>query len=117
MANSKKGTAQVKPVTPKQQVAKAHGSKAALVDAILALYDPADGSKGKLLRVANSKLLTHLHNTKRMVAMFGSRANAVAAVLKLKFPNGAPEGEAAKVGAFAPWRLMDLYRQLSGKTK
>lgn len=118
MANSKKGTAQIKPVTPKQQVAKQFGGKEALVDAIVALYDAPDGSKGKLKQVSNTRLMSHLHNTKRLVAKFGSRSSAVSAILKLKYPKGeVPQSEQDKFGKFAPWRLMDLHRQLSGETK
>ncbi len=118
MANSKKGTAQIKPVTPKQQVVKQFGTKTALVEAIIALYDAPDGSKGKLQQGSNTKLMSHLHNTKRMVAKFGNRSSAVAAVLKLKYPKGeTPQSEQTKFAAFSPWRLMDLHRQLSGETK
>ncbi len=118
MANSKKGTAQVKPFTPKQNVAKQFGTKKALVDAIVGLYDAPDGSAAKLQQSSNTKLLSHLHNTKRLVAKFGSRANAVAAILKARFPKGnAPESEQAKLAGYSPWRLMDLYRQATGETK
>ena len=50
MANSKKGTAQVNPPTPKQRVEKQFGSKSALVDKILALYDAPEGSRSKLMQ-------------------------------------------------------------------
>lgn len=118
MANSSKGTKQVNPPTPKQKVAKQFGSKQSLVDAIVALYDAPEGSATKLKQASNTRLLSHHHNTKRMVAKFGSRANAVEAVLKLKYPKGnVPEAEKAKVAGYAPWRLMDLHRQLTGETK
>lgn len=118
MANSKKGTAQIKPVTPKQKVAKQYGGKEALVDAIIALYDAPEGSKGKLRQTSNTRLLSHHHNTKRLVAQFGSRQKAVAAILALKYPKGhVPDSEQAKIGGYSPWRLMDLHRQVSGKAK
>lgn len=118
MANSKKGTAQVVQVTPKQSVIKEFGSKTKLVAAIVALYDAADGSAAKLQQASNTRLLSHHRNTKRMVAKFGSRAKAVEAILKAKYPKGeVPQAEQAKVAGFPPWRLMDLHRQLTGETK
>lgn len=114
--NSKKGTKQVNPPTPKQRVQKQFGSKDALVDAIVALYDAPEGSKSKLKQVSNTKLMTHHHNTQRMVKQFGSRDKLADAIIAAKFPKGgAPEGEKAKLLGFSPWRLMDLYRQVAGK--
>ena len=112
MANSKKGTAQVNPPTPKQKVEKQFGSKAALVDKLLALYDAPEGSRAKLMQTANSKLATHLHNTQRMSKEFGSRDGTITAILALRYPKGnAPDGEKTKLEAFSPWRLMDAHRQ------
>ena len=118
MANSSKGTAQVVPVTPKQKVAKQFGSKKELVQAIVALYDAPEGSATQLGQTSNTRLLSHHHNTKRLVAKFGSRANAVAAILKARFPKGnPPDSEQTKLAGYSPWRLMDLYRQATGETK
>lgn len=112
MANSKKGTAQVNPPTPKQKVAKQFGSKGALVDKILALYEAPEGSRAKLLQTANSKLITHLHNTQRLRKELGGTDGAVTAILALRYPKGnAPEAERAKLLGMSPWRLMDLHRQ------
>jgi len=118
MANSKKGTAQVNPPTPKQVVEKKFGSKAALVDKILALYDASEGSRAKLMQTANSKLVTHLHNTERMAKLFGSRAGTITAILALRYPKGnAPESEQTKLEKFSPWRLMDAHRQATTAKK
>lgn len=112
MANSKKGTAQVNSPTPKQKVEKQFGSKSALVDKILAMYDAPDGSRAKLMQTANSKLVTHLHNTERMQKQFGTRDGTITAILALRYPKGnAPDGEKAKLEKFSPWRLMDAHRQ------
>lgn len=112
MANSKKGTAQVNPPTPKQQVDKKFGSKGKLVDKLLGLYSAADGSRSKLMQTSNTKLLSHLHNTQRMVKDFGSVDGAVTAILALRYPKGnAPAAEKAKLDGSSPWKLMDLHRQ------
>lgn len=116
--NSKKGTKQVVPVTPKQKVIKQYGSKEALVDALIALYDAPEGSKARLKQVSNSKLMTHFHNTQRLMKQFGSRAAAVDAILSARFPKGGvPDGERDKLLGYNPWRLMDLVRQATGKAK
>ncbi len=117
MANSKKGTKQVNPPTPKQRVEKQFGTKAALVDKIIALYDAPEGSRAKLMQTANSKLVTHLHNTDRLIKQFGSREGAVTAILALRYPKGAPESEKTKLSAFSPWRLADAYRQATTAKK
>lgn len=118
MANSKKGTAQVNPPSPKQQVGKKFGSKKQLVEAILGLIgDAPEGSQSKLMQTANSKLMSHHHNTQRMVKQFGNRGGAIDAILGLRFPKGAPEAEKAKLERFSPWRLMDLHRQATDAKK
>jgi len=115
---SNKVEKQINPATPKQKMLKQHGSKDALVDAIIALYDAPEGSKGKLKQVSNSKLMTHLHNTKRMVAQFSTRIGVIDAILAARYPHGnAPAGEKTKLLAAPPWRLMDLHRQVTGTVK
>lgn len=112
MANSKKGTKQVNPPGPKAQVASKFGGKAALVDQILnALGDAPEGTRGKLMQTSNSKLMSHAHNTQRMVSQFGGKDGAITAILAIKHPKGAPDGERQKLEAFSPWRLMDQHRQ------
>jgi hypothetical protein len=112
MANSKKGTKQVNPPGPKAQVAAKFGGKAQLVESILsALGDAADGSRGKLMQTSNSKLISHAHNTQRMVSQFGSKEATITAILAVRYPKGAPDGERTKLEAFSPWRLMDQHRQ------
>jgi hypothetical protein len=112
MANSKKGTAQINPPTPKQIVADKFGGKNQIVDSILALYDAPEGSRGKLKQVSNSKLLSHLRNTDRLIKQFGSRQGAVDAILAIKYPKGnAPESEKTKLAAANPWKLADQLRQ------
>jgi len=112
MANSKKGTKQVNPPTPKAKVAKQFGGKGQLVDAILAAIPGApEGSRSKLMQTANSKLISHHRNTQRLVHEFGSVDGAVTAVLALRFPKGASDVERAKVEGQSPWRLMDMHRQ------
>ncbi|MFZ4576973.1 MAG: hypothetical protein ACOYOB_01155 [Myxococcota bacterium] len=112
MANSKKGTKQQAAITPKQKVAKAFGSKAALVDKIIALIgDAPEGSRSALNQVSNSRLISHHRATARMVELFGSRDGAITAVLAVRFPKGAPEGERARLEGLSPWRLMDTHRQ------
>lgn len=112
MANSKKGTKQVNPPSPKQIVAAKFGGKNQIVDAILALYDAPEGSRGKLKQVSNTKLLSHHRNTERLIKQFGSRQGAIDAILAVKFPKGnAPDSEKAKLAAANPWKLADLHRQ------
>ncbi len=112
MANSKKGTKQVNPPGPKAKVASKFGGKGQLVDAILnALGDAPDGSRAKLMQTSNSKLISHQHNTERMVKQFGNKDGIVTAILAVRYPKGAPEGERTKLEAFSPWRLMDQHRQ------
>ena len=112
MGNSKKGTKQVQPPTPKAQVAKAFGNKGDLVDAIIKLIgDAPDGTRSALMQVSNSRLLSHHHNTQRMAKQFGTRDGVITSILTIKYPKGAPEGERAKLEVFSPWRLMDAHRQ------
>lgn len=114
--NSKKGTAQVNPATPKQIVAKKFGTKDTLVDAVLAMYDAPEGSRGKLKQCSNSTLMSHHHNTQRMVKQFGTRQGAIAAILKVVYPkDNAPDSVKAKYASYSPWRLMDLARQYVSK--
>lgn len=113
--NSKKGTAQVNPATPKQIVAKKFGTKDTLVDAILGMYDAPEGSRGKLKQCSNSTLMSHHHNTQRMVKQFGTRQGAIDAILKVIYPkDNAPDSVKAKYAGYSPWRLMDLARQHVG---
>lgn len=112
MANSKKGTKQIVATTPKQKVNAQFGSKAQLVDKILNLVsDLPSGSKAKLMQASNTKLMSHHHNTQRLVDTFGSKSKAIDAILAKRFPKGAPEGERAKLEGASPWKLMDLHRQ------
>lgn len=112
MANSKKGTKQVNPPAPKQQVIKTFGGKTQLVDAIIGMLgDAPEGTRGKLMQASNSKLISHHHNTTRMVKDFGSKDGVVTAILATRFPKGAPQGEREKLEPQSPWRLMDLHRQ------
>ncbi len=118
MANSPKGTKQVNPPAPKALVNKQFGSKAQLVDAILSLIgDAPEGSRSKLMQTPNSKLLSHHHNTQRLVKQFGSKSGAIDAILAARFPKRAPDGERAKLEKFNPWRLMDHYRQATDAAK
>jgi hypothetical protein len=118
MGNSKKGTKQVNPPTPKQRVGSKFGNKGALVDAILGLIGTApDGSRAKLMQAPNSKLLSHHRACERMSKQFGNKDGVVTAILALRYPKGAPQGERENLEKHSPWRLMDLHRQAAGKAK
>jgi|ETNmetMinimDraft_26_1059896.scaffolds.fasta_scaffold62318_1 hypothetical protein len=119
MANSKKGTAQVNPPTPKQRVNAAYGSKSALVDEIIALIGAGDRDvRGKLMQVSNSRLMSHHHNAKRMVAKYGSRDGIVEAICAKKFPNGdVDEHYRARLEGYSAWRLIDVDRQVDDGLK
>jgi len=111
--NSKKGTPQVTPPTPKQRVNSAFGSKEALVDEIMQLIGESDGdAKRRLMKVSNLRLMSHHRNATRMVNEFGSRDGVVSAILQLRFPKGpSDEHVEAKLRSYSPWRLMDEVRQ------
>ncbi|MCO4760593.1 MAG: hypothetical protein KC502_03770 [Myxococcales bacterium] len=113
MANSKKGTKQVTPPTPKQRVGAGFGGKRALVDEIMGLMgDSTDELRSALLQVSNSRLINHHRATKRMVSSFGSKDGLIESIVALRFPKGTPEeGYRAKLEGYSPWRLVDLHRQ------
>ena len=112
MANSKKGTKQVNPATPKQRVESAFGGKAALVSELVGLMGGDASLRSKLMQVSNTRLVKHHRATKRMVESFGSKSGLIEAITALRFPKGTPdEGFAAKLESYSPWRLMDLHRQ------
>ena len=119
MANSKKGTKQVNPPTPKQRVNSAFGSKKGLVNAIVELVGDNDaGFKSSLMQVSNKRLMSHHHNAKRMVAQFGSKDGAVTAICSVRFPKGnVPEGYREQLEGYSAWRLMDEHRQALGAVK
>ncbi len=113
MANSKKGTKQVNPPTPKQRVSAAFGGKRALVDEITGLMgDSTPELRSALMQVSNDRLINHHRATKRMVASFGSKDGLVESIIALRFPKGTPdEGFRGKLEGYSPWRLVDLHRQ------
>ncbi|HAN31989.1 MAG TPA: hypothetical protein DCQ06_10365 [Myxococcales bacterium] len=112
MANSKKGTKQVNPPTPKQRVESAFGGKKALVNDLIGLMGGDSSLRTKLMQVSNARLVKHHHATKRMVENFGSKSGLIEAITALRFPKGSPdEGYSAKLESYSPWRLMDLHRQ------
>ncbi len=113
MANSKKGTSQVNPPTPKQRVSSAFGGKRALVDELMGLMgESGDELRSKLLQVSNTRLVKHHRAAKRMVGNFGSKDGLIEAIVALRFPKGTPdEGFRAKLEGYSPWRLVDLHRQ------
>ncbi|GEM_PF-1124634 len=119
MANSKKGTKQVNPPTPKQRVNSAFGGKHGLVDEIMNLIGESDSDlRSRLLQVSNTRLMSHHHNAKRMVSKFGSKDGAVEAICAERFPKGnVPEGYRAKLEGFSAWRLIDAHRQSLDATK
>lgn len=118
MANSKKGTKQVNPPTPKQRVTSGFGGKHGLVDAIVDLVgDSSPGFRSALLQVSNKRLMAHHHNAKRMVAQFGSKDGVVEAICAERFPKGnVDEHFRAKLETCSAWRLMDEHRQAIGAT-
>lgn len=113
MANSKKGTKQVTPPTPKARVVAAFGSKEALVKEITGLMgDSSKELESALKQVSNKRLINHHHAVKRMVAGFGSKDGIIESIIALRFPKGTPdEGYRAKLEGYSPWRLVDLHRQ------
>lgn len=119
MPNSKKGTKQVNPPTPKQRVNAAFGNKRALVDAIVGLVGEDDDSfRSALMQVSNKRLMSHHHNAKRMSALFGSKDGAIEAICATRYPKGnPPEGYRQSLEAFSAWRLMDEHRQAEDYAK
>ena len=113
MANSKKGTQQVNPPTPKARVSSAFGGKRALVEEITGLMgDSSSELRSALMQVSNTRLINHHRAVKRMVAGFGSKDGIVESIIALRFPKGTPdEGYRAKLEGYSPWRLVDLHRQ------
>ncbi len=113
MANSRKGTAQVNPPTPKQRVNSRWGSKVGLVDEILGLIGESDADvRQALMGVSNLRLMSHHRVAKRMVDQFGSREGLVDAIVGLRFPKGpADENVQARIASMSAWRLMDEHRQ------
>lgn len=112
MANSKKGTAQVNPPTPKQRVSAAFGSKASLVDDIISTAGLDDGIRGRLMQVSNLRLMKHHHAVKRMASQFGNKDGVIEAILATRYGKRQPdEGVREKLDSYSPWRLMDLHRQ------
>ncbi len=119
MANSKKGTAQVNPPTPKQRVNAAFGSKSALVDEIIQLIGSGGSDvRSKLMQVSNQRLMSHHHNAKRMVAKYGSKDGIVEAICAKRFPKGdVDEHYRARLEGYSAWRLMDVDRQVDDGMK
>ena len=112
MANSKKGTAQVNPPTPKQRVAAGFGSKGSLVDDIIRTAGLDDDVRSSLMQVSNSRLIKHHHAVKRMASQFGSKNGVIEAILATRYgKRQADEGVREKLESYSPWRLMDLHRQ------
>lgn len=119
MANSKKGTKQVNPPTPKQRVHSAFNSKGGLVDAIMDLVgDSSSDFRATLMQVSNKRLMSHHHNAKRMSAKFGDKNGVIEAICAERFPKGnLPDGFRAGLETFSAWRLMDEHRQAVDGTK
>ncbi len=119
MGNSKKGTAQVNPPTPKQRVNSAFGSKSALVDEIIRLIGASERDvRSKLMQVSNNRLMSHHHNAKRMVAKYGSRDGIIEAICAKKYPKGnVDEHYRARLEGYSAWRLVDVDRQVDDGLK
>lgn len=118
MANSKKGTKQVNPPTPKQRVNSTFGNKGSLVDALLDLIGESDSKlRASLMQVSNTRLMSHHHNAKRLVTKFGDKNGAIEAILGERYPKGAPDGYREKLEAFSAWRLIDEHRQAQDASK
>ncbi len=112
MANSKKGTAQVNPPTPKQRVATAFGDKGSLVSEILRLIGDDGSARSKLMQVSNLRLMKHHHAARRMSQQFGGKDALVDAILAVRFGSRKPdEGAREKLEAASVWKLMDQHRQ------
>ena len=112
MGNSKKGTPQVNPPTPKQRVNAAFGDKAGLVDEIIRLIGDS-AARAKLMQVSNQRLISHHHNAKRLVTRYGSRDGAIEAICAKKYPKGDVDPNfRARLETFSAWRLIDLDRQV-----
>ncbi len=112
MANSKKGTAQVNPPTPKQRVVSAFGDKSSLVSEILRLIGDDGASRSKLMQVSNLRLMKHHHAARRMSQQFGSKDALIDAILAVRFGSRTPDqGAREKFDAASVWKLMDQHRQ------
>ena len=112
MGNSKKGTPQVNPPTPKQRVNSAFGDKVGLVDEIIRLIGDT-GARAKLMQVSNQRLISHHHNAKRLVSRYGSRDGAIEAICAKKYPKGDVDPNfRTRLETFSAWRLIDLDRQV-----
>lgn len=105
-------------MTPLQQVKELFGSKEKLVDTLMGLVERGeetkDELKARLLKAPNSKLLRLHESLKEIKESFGGKEQLVDAILELL--GRAKDGDyRAKLMAFSPNRLVDLYRSTKRK--
>ncbi len=101
-------------LSPLQRVRAEHGTKAALVDKVVALLSPDEGEEredfeNRIKTLSNDKLLRLYSANQRLEKEYGSREALVDAVVKARFPNGNAQYK-AKVEGYRTTRLLDLAR-------
>ena len=106
--------------TPLAQVNDEHGGKSKLVDKILGSIDrgddDADTIKARLLKASNKKLLRLLAVSSTIRDKYGS-VEKLAEAVGGKLNRTKDKDYMAKLGGYAPARLLDLARSLSGERR
>jgi hypothetical protein len=97
--------------TPLTKVNDEFGGKEKLVDAIVAVLERGDEDKDalrrRLLAASNTKLL-RLHGVAAAVKEHGGKAKLIESILKLS-NRSKDEGYKARLSAYTPARLLDIY--------
>lgn len=103
--------------TPMEKVKARWGTKAAAIDAVLAVVGDPDGrTRARLRNARNDQLLRLFEAGQEVRKRFGSREALVEAILKFKFPKGdADETYRAKVVGWGVRRQLDTHGQLTRK--
>ncbi len=101
--------------SPLQIIKQKHDTKTALVDALVAKLERAEGEsdedfKARLLRVSNKKLLRLDATFTRFKAAFADKDALVNAVIEAKSPRQKNDATyRAKLGTWPVTKLMDAY--------
>lgn len=103
--------------TPNEKMKARWGSKAAAVDAVLAVVGDPDGkTRARLRNARNDQLLRLFEAGQTVQKTFGTREKLVDAILKFKFPKGDVDATyRAKVEAWGIRRQLDTHGQLTRK--
>lgn len=105
--------------TPFQQVKEEHGDKEKLVDKLVGMVQAPEGEddfRGRLLAMANSKLLRLYQVHAEIKERFGDKDKLVASLLDLmKRAKDKDFGE--KLKSYTPVRLLAIYRDWEKKAR